>query len=99
MKEKKKDYWYLYCSCEVKVKLLSCVRLFATPIDCSLPGFSIHGIFQASVLEWVAISFPKGSSFPRDQTQVSHIVGRHSTLWTSREAPIVHNCLNLVKEP
>ena len=42
-------------------------------MDCSLPGFSIHGIFQARVLEWVAISFFKGSSQPRDQTWVSHI--------------------------
>ena len=43
---------------EVKVKSLSRVRLFATPrTDCSLPGSSVHGIFQARVLEWVAISF------------------------------------------
>ena len=46
------------------------------PMDCSLPDSSVHGIFQARVLEWVAISFSKGSSQPRDQTQVSHIVGR-----------------------
>ena len=45
------------------------------PVDCSLPGSSIHGIFQARVLEWVAIAFSRGSSRPRDQTQVSHIVG------------------------
>ena len=38
------------------------------PIDCSLPGSSIHGIFQARILEWVAISFSKGSSWPRDLT-------------------------------
>ena len=36
---------------------LSHVRLFATPVDCSLPGSSTHGIFQARVLEWVAIAF------------------------------------------
>ena len=41
------------------------------PMDCSLPGFSIRGIFQARVLEWVAISFSRGSSPPRDRTQVS----------------------------
>ena len=45
-------------------------------MDGSLPGFSIHGIFQARVQEWVAISFSRGSSQPRDQTQVSHIAGR-----------------------
>ena len=59
-----------------KVKSLSRVWLFATPMDCSLPGFSVHGILQARVLERVAISFSSGSSWPRDPTQVSCIVGR-----------------------
>ena len=44
-------------------------------MDCSLPGSSVHGMFQARVLEWVAISFSRGSSWPRDQTLVSCIVG------------------------
>ena len=51
----------------------SCPTL-CDPIDCSLPGSSVHGIFQAIVLEWIAISFSRGSSRPRDRTQVSHIV-------------------------
>ena len=63
----------------MKVKSLSRVRL-CDPMDCSLPGSSVHGIFQAIVLEWVAISFSRGSSRPRDQTQVSRIVGRHFTV-------------------
>ena len=46
------------------------------PMDCSLPGSSIHGIFQARVLKWVATSFSRGSSRPRHRTQVSHIAGR-----------------------
>ena len=46
------------------------------PMDCSLPGSSVHGIFQARELEWVAISFSKGSSQPRDQTHVSCIASR-----------------------
>ena len=46
------------------------------PMDCSLPRSSVHGIFQARVLEWGAISFSRRSSWPRDQTRVSHIVGR-----------------------
>ena len=71
--------------CYLKVKLLSHVQL-CDPMDCSLPGFSIHGIFQARVLEWVAISFSRGSSWPRDQTQVSCIAGRRFTLWATREA-------------
>ena len=62
----------------------SCPTL-CNPMDCSLPGSSIHGIFQARVLEWVAISFSRGSSQPRDQTQVSCIVGRRFTIWATRE--------------
>ena len=46
------------------------------PMDSSLPGSSIHGIFQARILEWVAISFSRGSSPPRDLTQVSRTAGR-----------------------
>ena len=57
------------------------------PMDCSLPGSSVHGIFQARVLEWIAISFSRGSSRPRDWTQVSCIIGRRFTLWATREAP------------
>ena len=45
-------------------------------MDCSLPGSSVHEYFQARVLEWVAISFSKLSSQPRDQTRVSHTAGR-----------------------
>ena len=70
---------------KVKVKLLSRVRLFATPW--SLPGFSVHGIFQARVPEWVAISFSRGSSWTRDRSPVSRVAGRHFTLWATREAP------------
>ena len=69
-----------------EVKSLSCVQLFATPMDCSPPGSSVHGIFQARILEWVAISFSRGSSQPRDQTRVSRIVGRRFTIWATREA-------------
>ena len=49
------------------------------PMDCSLPGSSAHGILQARVLEWVAISFSRGASRPRDRAQVSCIAGRLST--------------------
>ena len=62
----------------------SCPTL-CDPMDCSLPGSSVHGIFQARVLEWVAISFSRGSSQPRDQTWVFHIVGRCFTVWITRE--------------
>ena len=46
------------------------------PMDYSLPGFSIHGIFQARILEWLAIFFSRGCSQPRNRTQVSRVVGR-----------------------
>ena len=55
-------------------------------MDCSLPGSSVHGIFQARILEWVAIS-PSRRSPPRDWTQISCIVGRHFTVWDTREVP------------
>ena len=53
----------------------SCLTV-CDPVDCSLPGSSIHGIFQARVLEWVVISFSRGYSWPRDWTRVSLIAGR-----------------------
>ena len=59
------------------------------PMDCSLSGSSVHGIFQTRVLEWVAISFSRGSSQPKNQTQVSCIAGRFFTDWAMREAPII----------
>ena len=61
-----------------KVKVLvaqSCPAL-CNPKDCSLPDSSVYGILQARILEWVAIPFPKGSSWLSDQTQVSCIAGR-----------------------
>ena len=64
----------------------SCPTL-CDPMDCSLPGSSVHGILQARVLEWVAISFSRGSSQPRDRTQVSRTAGRRFTIWATREAP------------
>ena len=56
------------------------------PVDCSPPGSSVHGILQARILEWVAISFSRGSSRPRDQTWVSCIGGRRFNFWATREA-------------
>ena len=49
------------------------------PMDCSPPGYSVYGILQARRLEWVAISLSRGSSRPRDRTQVSGIAGRFFT--------------------
>ena len=56
------------------------------PMDCSLSGSSVHEIFQARVREWIAISFSRGSSRPRNRTRVSCTVGRRFTIWATREA-------------
>ena len=67
----------------------SCLTL-CDPVDCSLRGSSIHGIFQAIVLEWVAISVSRGSSRPRDRTQVSCIADRRFSLWAIREVILLY---------
>src|SRR5574340_257831 len=56
----------------------SCPTLL-NPMDCSLPGSSVYGIFQARVPEWVAISYSRGSSQPRDRTRVSRTADRRFT--------------------
>ena len=58
------------CVC-VCVCMLSCIQLFCDPVACSPPVSFVYGIFQARILEWVAISFSRGSSRPRDWTCVS----------------------------
>ena len=65
----------------------SCPTL-CDPVHCSPPSSSVHGIFQARVLEWVAISFSRGSSRPRDQTQVSCIVRKTLYLLSHQGSPI-----------
>ena len=60
-------------------------------MDCRLLGSFVHGILNARVLKWVAISSSRGSSRLRNQTQVSHIAGRFFTDWAMREA---HMCIN-----
>ena len=78
-----------FCSARKNWKLknqsLSRIRLFVTPLDCSPPGSSVHGILQPGTLEWVAIPFSRGSSQPRAWTWVSCIAGRFFTIWATRE--------------
>ena len=64
-------------------------------VDCSPPSSSVHGILQARILEWLVISFSRGSSRPRDQTQVSHVAGRRFNLCSTREAL---KCKNTVSQ-
>ena len=75
----------------------SCPTL-CNPMDYSLPCSSVYGIFQARVLEWVAIFFSRGSPQPRDQTLVSHTAGRCLTVQTTRKAHIFIECLLCAKQ-
>ena len=61
---------------------------------CSPPGSSIHWIFWARLLEWVAMPSSRGSSQPKDRTQVSHIAGRFFTIWASKEAQTYVNYIS-----
>ena len=73
----------LYHTMKMKVKVKfaqSCLTL-CDPLD-----YTVHGILQARMPEWVAFPFSRGSSQPRDQTQVSHIAGRFFTSWATKEA-------------
>ena len=63
--------WFIFYISWVCV--LSCVQLFATPWTVAPPGYSVHGVFQARILEWVAVSSSRESSQPRDQTCISYI--------------------------
>ena len=80
----------LRCYVRMKVKVLVAHLYLAPcdPMDCSPPGFSVHGILQARILERVAVSFSRGSSQPRDQTRVSCIAGRFFTVWAAREGHV-----------
>ena len=65
----------------------SCPTL-CNPMNCSLPGSSVHGVSQARILKWVAIPFSRRSSWFGDLTWVSHTVGRFCTVWTTWEAQL-----------
>ena len=82
--------WFSYITKCVRmcVRHSGCLTLW-DPMDCSLPGSSVHGILQTRILEWVAILFSRGSSRPRDWTWVSHIAGRLFTTWATRGAHII----------
>ena len=82
-------------ACSGKSRLWTCILKWSVftqscptlcdPMDYSIPGSSVQGIFQARVLKWVPLSFIKGSSQPRGQTRVSRIAGRRFTIWAIRE--------------
>ena len=67
-------------------KLLYLCLTLCDPVNCSPLSSSVHRIIQARIPEWVAISFSRGSSQPRDLTQVSCTAAGFSTVWVTREA-------------
>ena len=86
---------------QVKVKVLvaqSCLTL-CNPMDCHPPGSSVHENFQARILEWVAIPFSRGFSWPRDWTWVSCTAGGFFTVWATREALRTQGILHLLSDP
>ena len=83
----------------VCVLVVQSCRTLCDPMDCSLTGSSVHGILQASKLEWVAIPFSRGSSCPRDQIWVSQITSRFFTIWATREAQGATPFIRISKEP
>ena len=77
--------WVWWCK-KLKVFFtLSCPNL-CNPTDCSPSGSSVHGILQARILEWIAIPFSRGSSWPMEWTQVSCTVGRLFNIWATSKA-------------
>ena len=99
-KEPEKEWIYIcvcvcVCVCASESEVAQSCPILWDPRNCSLPGSSLHGILQARVLEWVAISFSRGSSWSRDRTWVSCILGRRFNLWATREARMcVCMCVN-----
>ena len=82
-----------------KVKVTQSCQTVFNPMNCSPPGSSICGILQATILEWVAIPFFRGSSQPRDWIWVYCIAGRFITVWaTSKPLTIEEDPLLLEEE-
>ena len=78
-------FFFFFINREKESEVTQSCPTLCNPMDCSLPGSSVHGIFQSRVLEWVAVFFSRGSSQPSDWTWLSHIVGRHFSVWATRE--------------
>ena len=99
--KKRELLWCYFYSIKVKLILLLNIDIYyeqilliaqlcpilCDPMHCSSPGYSVPGILQARILQWVAVPFPRGSSRPRDQMRVSCTAGRFFTTWATRETP------------
>ena len=77
----------------VMVKIAQSCPTLCNPVD-----YTIHGILQARILEWVAFPFSRGSSQPRDWNQVSHIASRFFTSWATREAQSGHGLIHIIQK-
>ena len=85
------DNYFASCLiCYPSVLVAQSCQTLCSPMDCSLPGSSVHGILQARIPEWVTILFSRVSSQPRDRTWVSHIAGSFFVSWATREAILSH---------
>ena len=80
----------------MKVLVTQLCPTLCNPVDCRPPGSSVHGASQVRILEWVAISFSRASSWPRDQTQISCIAGRLFTTWANQGSPIISTLMLLL---
>ena len=91
-KEHKKEYIYIYEKCGKCQSLSKCVPQLCPTLfhlmdwSCQFQSSSVHRILQARILEWIAIPFSRGCSWPRVQTWVSWMTGRSFTFWVTREA-------------
>ena len=97
---KKKKLWQIIG--KVTLKSVSCSVVCLTlcdPMDCSLPGSSVHGILQAGILEWGAMPSSRGPSQPRDQTQISCIAGGFFTLYCLSLSPLLEYKLYVSEDP
>ena len=86
--------WHLVCVSVAQLCLTLCESM-----ACSLPDSSVHGVLQARILEWVAISSSRGSSLPRDWSQVSCTAGRFFTVWATSEAQLLTYIVELSHIP
>ena len=80
-------YWS-FTTCVHARSVAQLCQTLCHPMDCSLPSSSVHGILQARILEWVAMSFSNRSAQPRDWTQVSWTADRFFTIWATWEVPL-----------
>ena len=93
-----KRHWCSLVCCRCFCSVAKFCPTLCDPVNYSVPGSSVHGIFQARILEWVAVSFSRGSSWLRDQAQVSCTTGRFFTVWITRKLEKINKITRLLKK-